>query len=292
MDYSQTIISSLMAEIGTRSDVDIDTDLLRHIVVNNIRSYKQKFGREYGELVIACDSKIKYWRKDIFPYYKANRKKLREESPLNWKDIFDNIRIIRDEFVEFFPYKIIDVPSAEADDVVATLAEWSCSNDLLEIGFVTEPKPLLIISGDHDFIQLQKFKHVKQFSPKTKKFVTPERTPGDYVLEHIIKGDKGDGIPNVLSDDDCIVSGVRQKSITSKKLEEWIANPSTMPDTHTFKRNFDRNKKLVDLSYVPEEIKLNIINTFVNHPKKDKSLLLPYFIKNRMKQMIEHIEEF
>jgi len=277
-----------MAEIGSRNDVPIEVDLLRHMVANNIRSYKVKFKREYGDIVIACDSR-KYWRKQYFQYYKANRKKARDDSGFNWQLIFDTINLIKDELKTHFPYKVIEVEGAEADDIIATLSEWSAKNDYQEGSL--QPNPLLIISGDHDFIQLQKYGHVRQFSPVQKKFVKAETTPEKYVIEHIIKGDKGDGVPNVLTTDDAIVNGERQKPVSSKKLEEWVNNPSSMPKDEAFVRNFQRNKVLVDFTEIPKTLKEEIINTFVNQPIKDKSKLLDYFIANKMKMMIEHIEE-
>jgi len=291
IDYSQTIISNLMAEIGSRTDVEIEVNLLRHMVVNTLRSHKQKFGREYGEIIIACDSK-KYWRKQHFPYYKANRKKAREDSGFNWPLIFDTINIIKEEIKTFLPYKVIEVEGAEADDIIATLVEWSVNNDLKEGALFSEPNPCLIVSGDHDFIQLQKYSHIKQFSPIHKKFVKPESTAQAYVLEHIIKGDKGDGVPNVLTADDAFINGERQRPISSKKLEQWVKEPETMPTDVVFQRNFHRNKTLVDFECIPKDIKETIINTFTNTPYGDRSKLLDYFITNRMKMMMEHIGEF
>lgn len=291
IDYSQTIISNLMAEIGGRKDVEIEVGLLRHMVVNTIRSHKLKFEREYGDVVIACDSK-RYWRKQHFPYYKANRKKAREESGFNWPLIFDTINLIKEELNKFFPYRVVEVEGAEADDIIATLAKWSFENDQKEGALFSEPNPFLIISGDHDFIQLQQYSHVKQYSPIHKKFVKPDSTPQAYVIEHIIKGDKGDGIPNVLSSDDVFIKGERQRPVASKKLEEWVKDPSTQPKDVVFQRNYDRNQTLVDFSRIPKHIEEDIINTFVNTPKKDKSQLLNYFIENKMKQMMEHIGEF
>jgi len=291
IDYSQTIISNLMAEIGNRSDVEIEVDLLRHMVINNIRSHKQKFGRDYGEIVIACDSK-KYWRKQHFPYYKGNRKKAREESGFNWPLIFETINLIKEEIKAFLPYPLIEVEGAEADDIIATLIEWSEENDLKEGALYYEPNPSLIISGDHDFIQLQKYSHVKQFSPIHKKFIKPDSTPQAYILEHIIKGDKGDGVPNVLTADDAIINGERQRPVSSKKLEMWVNDPSTMPTDVLFQRNFHRNKTLVDFECIPKDLKELIINTFMNTPRGDRSKMLDYFITNKMKMMIEHIGEF
>lgn len=293
LDYSQVIISNLMAEIGSRrsEDVELDINLLRHMVINTIRSLKQKFEGEYGELIIACDNK-NYWRKKVFPYYKANRKKAREQSGLDWATIFDSIKIIKEELRSIFPYKVLDVETAEADDIIATLVEWSQTNDLVVSGLLEKPKPLLIISGDHDFIQLQKYSNVRQFSPVTKKFLRPDTTPEAYVIEHIIRGDKGDGVPNVLSGDDSIVNSERQKKIMQKKLDEWIADPSTMPTDEAFRRNYDRNRTLVDLSCIPVELKTIIINTFETLPVNDRSKILNYFITNKMKMLMEHISEF
>ena len=293
IDYSQTIISNLMAEIGNRTDVELDVNLLRHMVINTIRSHKVKFGKEYGEIVIACDSR-KYWRKEYFPYYKANRKKSREDSGFNWPLIFDSINLIKEELKTVFPYKVIEIEGAEADDVIASLVYWSTWNDLKEGVVFSEDaaKPLLIISGDHDFNQLQKYRHVKQFSPTLKKFIKPESSIHEVLMEHIVKGDKGDGVPNILTADDAIVSGERQKSITSKRLQEFFENGFIACKTDDERRNFQRNKVLVDLAMIPNHIQEEVINTFTTYPVKDRSLLLDYFMTNRMKQMIEHIEEF
>lgn len=291
VDYSQTIISNLMAEIGGRKDVELEVNLLRHMVINTIRSHYQKFKRDYGDLVIACDNR-KYWRKDYFPYYKANRKKAREDSGFDWNLIFDAINLIKNEIKEIFPYKLIEVDGAEADDIIATICKWSQDNYVYEGTLLLQPKPILIVSGDHDFIQLQKFSNVKQYSPIKKKFLKPDTTPENYLLEHIIKGDKGDGIPNILTQDDAIVNGERQRPVSSKKLEQWISDPVSMPNDVVFQRNFDRNKKLIDLTQIPKDIEEDIINTFTNYSLKDKSLILNYFIEHKMKLMIEHIEEF
>ena len=283
VDYSQTIISNLMAELKGRTDVEIELPLLRHMVINTIRSYNTKFKDEFGTMVIACDSKEKYWRKEYFQYYKSNRKKDREASGYDWNLIFEAINKIKLELKTIFPYKVLEVPGAEADDIIATLCKWSRLNS---------QEPVLIISGDHDFFQLQEFKKVKQYSPIKNKFIKAERPASELVLEHIIKGDRGDGIPNVLSEDDSIVTGTRQKKIMQTKLDQWLQDPSSMPENESFVRNFHRNKQLVDLSMIPKHIEMEIINMFENYNNNDKSKILNYFIENKMKNLIEHIEEF
>lgn len=278
VDYSQTIISNLMAEFNGRKDVDVEINLLRHMVVNTIRSYHVNFKDQYGELVIACDHK-RYWRKDIFPYYKANRRKAREESGYNWNAIFDAINTIKAELKEFFPYRVVEVNGAEADDIIATLCKHV-------------DQPIMIVSGDHDFVQLQKNPSVKQWSPITKKNIVCDSTPEQFLFEHIIKGDKGDGVPNVLTSDDAIITNVRQKPIQSKKMEMWYKDRSTLPTDVVFTKNFDRNQKLIDLSMIPEDIEQSIINTFNIHPLKDRSLILNYFIEHKMKNLMELLEDF
>jgi len=290
VDFNQTAISNLMMEVGGRNDIEIQVPLLRHMILNSIRSYKKKFGKDYGELVIACDNQT-YWRREYFPYYKAGRKKAREESGFDWKTIFEALNLIRSELEVFFPYKVINVDGAEADDIIAVLAEWSQTNDTSNILF-NEPKPFLVMSGDHDFIQLQKYENIKQFSPVQKKFVKPEISPEKYSFEHIIRGDKGDGVPNVLSDDDSIVTGTRQKSIRQDKIDIWYKDFEAMPQDANFKKNYERNKMLVSFDSIPQKVKTAIINSYVDKPNKDKSKLLNFFIEHKMKNMLELIEEF
>ena len=297
VDFNQTAISTLMAELAGRTDVEIRKDLIRHMIINAIRSYKTKFGAEYGEIVIACDNR-KYWRKDKFEHYKASRKKARADSGFDWKVIFDTLAEIRSELAQFFPYPVLDIEGAEADDVIAVLSQWTQTAGMLPSAGLfgePEPQPVLILSGDHDFIQLQKYKNVSQYSPIHKKWIKPDSTINNYLMEHIIKGDKGDGIPNILSPDDTFVNDGRQKPITSKKLEAWQSIPidefTVRVDTETA-RNFQRNRYLIDFDYIPDTIRNRIIDAWQNRPVKDKSQLLNYFIENKMKNMIELLQEF
>ena len=294
VDFNQTAISTLMGELAGRNDVEIRKDLIRHMIINALRSYKVKFGAEFGDMVIACDNR-KYWRKDKFPHYKASRKKARQDSGFDWKMIFDTLTEIRAELALFFPYPVIDVDGAEADDVIAVLAQWTQTNNLVQEGLDETPEPVLILSGDHDFIQLQKFKNVQQYSPIHKKWVKPDSSISSYLMEHIIKGDKGDGIPNILSADDCFITNTRQKPVTAKKLEAWqLLN---IDDFHNhveidIARNFQRNRYLIDFEYIPDAVRNNIVGTWSEQPKKDRSQLLNYFMEHKMKNMIDHLSEF
>lgn len=297
VDFNQTAISTLMAELGGRTDVEIRKDLIRHMIINAIRSYKVKYGAEYGELVIACDNR-KYWRKDKFEYYKASRKKARQDSGFDWKLIFDTLSEIRAELAAFFPYTVLDIEGAEADDVIAVLAQWTQTNNLAApegLFGEPEPQPVLILSGDHDFIQLQKYKNVSQYSPIHKKWIKPDSTIQNYLMEHICKGDKGDGIPNILSADDTFVNDGRQKPVTAKKLESWLQHSPDDFVQHVeidVARNFQRNRYLIDFDYIPDTIRNNIVGAWQTRPVKDKSQLLNYFMEHKMKNMIELLGEF
>ena len=272
IDMNQIMISNLMAQL--KSD-RLNEKLVRHMVLNSLRAYEQKYGEKYGEMVLAYDSK-QYWRKTYFPYYKQNRKKDREKSQHDWSAIFDVLNKIRDEIREFFPYKVVEVLGAEADDVISTL----CKNK--------GPKELiLILSGDKDFIQLHKYPGVHQYNPITKKNMGFDN-PHVFIREHIIKGDKSDGIPNFLSPDDCFVKGERQKPISQKNLARWVEmDPASFCNTDVQLANYHRNRKLIDFDYVPEEIEQQILDEYNSLNISGKKVPLEYFQKHQLNDLMQ-----
>jgi len=280
IDLNQVLISNLMQQINSNPKVKLDENLIRHMVLNSLRSYSRQFRSKYGEIVVACDSK-KYWRRDVFPFYKAHRKKDREKSEFDWHLIFETLNKIRDELKENFPYRVIEVEGAEADDVIGVLTARLAPH-----------QEILILSSDKDFVQLQKYPNVSQYSPILKRFVKTE-DPQQYIREHIIRGDRGDGIPNFLSPDNTFVAGERQKVISKKKLTEWIdADPKEFCTTDIMMRGYRRNQMLVDLDYIPEEIKIQIAVLYDSIKPANKQKMLTYFIENRLKNLIEVIDEF
>jgi len=292
IDYSQIAISTLMAELRGHTDAEISTPLVRHMIVNTIRSYKNKFGSEYGELVIACDNK-KYWRKKVFNHYKANRKKTRDTSGFNWSAIFEALNQIKIELAEFFPYPVIDVDMAEADDVIAALVVWSQTHDCIQEGLEMTAQPILILSGDHDFTQLQRYPNVRQFSPIQKVWIKADGKIDDILMEHILSGDKGDGVPNFLSPDDVFVSGGRQKPIRKKDLEVWKTQSLAHWMSSEHRINIQRNAQLIDLRNIPQDITDAIVLSYtLQHNMKSKSQLLNYFMAHDMKHLMEHLTEF
>ena len=278
VDLTQVLIASLMA--STRGGTEpIDEDLVRHIALKSLVMYRKKYNRTYGELVLADDS-YNVWRKDIFPHYKANRKKSRDKDTKDWSQIFDCITVIRDELKENFPYKYLLISKCEADDIIGTLCE--------KYG---DTENIMIISGDKDFQQLQRYKKVKQFSPITKSNIklTQEQAL-EYLTDHIISGDTGDGVPNCLSQDDVFVSGLRQRPL-SKKKRTTIKDPLVMNDSEV-DRNLSRNRSLIDLTYIPSEYKNQILEEFDNVKVASRGGLLYYFIKKRLMDLQENIGDF
>ena len=276
------MLSNLLMQLGNHTNAKLEENMVRHMVLNSLRSYRQKFSAEFGEMVIACDN-TNCWRKKVFPYYKANRKKNQEKSEMDWNSIFECMNKIRSELKEFFPYRVIDIETAEADDIIGTLV--SKFGQELNTG-----EKILILSGDKDFIQLHKYSNVKQYDPTRKKWIS-HANPDMFLKEHIMKGDAGDGVPNVLSSDNCFVVGERQKPLTQKRLSQYMGLDPSQYET-IIAKNYERNAKLIDLSYTPDEIRTKVMEQYESQKGKDRSKLWNYFIANKLKNLMEHLSEF
>ena len=278
LDYSQIALSNIIVQKLN------DEQMIRHMILNSIRMYNKRYRDEYGQMVICADG-MNTWRKDYFPYYKANRKKGREESDQDWNEIFRILHLVKEEIKENLPYKVIHMDGVEADDMIASL--------VMETQEFGKDEPVMIVSSDKDFIQLQKFKNVKQFSPIQKKMVTDDN-PRTYAFNHIMRGDSGDGVPNVLSADDTFVSEKSQTPLRQNRINEWLENSDNLRDImpEEIYRNYQRNKKLIDLTEIPEDIQTTIINTFMEQKVPMKMKVLNYLIKKRCNLLIEVVEEF
>ena len=255
---------------------DIEEDMVRHMILNSIRMYRTMFKEKHGEVVLAYDSRH-YWRRDIFPEYKASRKKGRENNQEQWDKIFNFLGRLKKEFKQILPYKFLEVYGAEADDIIGTLCREY------------QDQKTMIISGDKDFIQLQKYDNVSQYSPITKKMVNGHN-PSTYIKEHILKGDTGDGIPNVLSPDHTFVEGLRQRPLSKTKIESWKKSETGM--SNEVKRNYQRNQRLIDLDNTPKDLQQSILDTFNEAPCGDRSKILTYFIENKLKELTDSIGDF
>ena len=275
VDINQIMISNLMVTLS-RDNMKLSEDLVRHMVLNSLRGHNKKFRKQYGDMVIACDSG-NVWRKQSFPNYKAGRKANREKSEHDWAMIFDIISKVKNEIKTFLPYKVIEIETAEADDIIAVLTR-------------KVKEKILILSGDKDFIQLHNAR-IQQYNPVLNKFVGQDENPSLYIREHILKGDRSDGIPNVLSDDNVFIEGRRQRPLTKKKIDAWL-NEMVMTMTPEEQQNYDRNRKLIDLSLIPPEIEAKIYDEFNEVKVAHRSKILNYFITRKLKTLIEVIDEF
>lgn len=283
VDYSGIAIASIFSQVKNDK---IEESFIRHLILNSLRMYNVKYRAKYGQLVLACDGGS--WRKTYYSFYKAARRKNREESSLDWTEIFRILNVVKQEIVDHMPYKVVQAAHAEADDVIGTLVA-----NTQEFG---QYEPVMIISADKDFIQLQRYDNVQQFSPMTKKLVT-DKNPHRYLFEHIIKGDGGDGVPNILSADEVFVTdGMRQTPVRATKLEDWYTaykkgEMKSVLDESAY-RNFIRNQTLIDLEHTPSDLKQVILDTYAACPTVGNSKVLNYLISNRCNMLIGSAEEF
>jgi 5'-3' exonuclease len=284
VDNSQIVLSSIFSQYPNPETI-VEKDpinLIRHITLNIYRHIKDKFGNEYGDLVI-CQDSSNYWRKDIFPYYKANRKNAKQDNQQYWDVIYGAMKIILTEVAENMPYKNIKVDRCEADDIIGVLTKNKHTTE-----------KILIVSNDKDFEQLLQYPNVKLYSPHKKTMVECE-DPIMFLFEQIVRGDSGDGIPNILSDDDTfLVETKRQKPVTAKRLAEFL---NTIPqDMASGKRHFTveafrRNQKLIDLSLVPMNYELEILKSF-NTSNINTHKMFNYFIEHKLTHLMKDLTSF
>lgn len=274
------MIATYMAQIGNHTNIEFDPLLFKHMALNTVRSLRQKYRHKYGELVFACDSK-NTWRREKFPYYKASRKQQRNQSEIDWDSLIKSMNEIRSDLQKYFPYRVISVDHTEADDIIAVLARYK-----------QDQQQILILSGDKDFIQLQQHPNVHQFDSVRRKTIKHDN-PHKYLFEHIVRGDRGDGIPNILSADDAFVNSVRMKPIKSINIEQWYRkDPQEFCLNEQMLANYNRNKTLIDLSMIPETFQQQIIESYESQEDINSKELFNYFVSNRLTKLIDSIGDF
>lgn len=285
IDYSQIAISNIAVQLAMSKDkMTLSVPIVRHMILNSIRGLVHRFKNDYpGEVVIAVDGPSP-WRRDIFPHYKAKRREGRDESKTDWESVFGLIHIIKEEIRDNFHYKVVQLDNVEADDIIAVICKKQ------------HKEKILIISGDKDFQQLQKYPNVSQYSPIQKKFIETE-SPHEYIYEHILRGDTSDGIPNFLSPDDTFINKIKQKPITKKKLSYWIdvlmkgEDPKSFCNEYHY-RNYQRNQRLIDFDCIPDDMEDNIYKIYKETKVNNKSKILPYLINNDLNELISKLEDF
>ena len=276
IDFTQTIIASLMVNLK-RNEGEISEDFLRYLILNSLRNYQKRYGPTYGKIVLCTDAGNP-WRRDFFPLYKAGRKKARDNDDNDWKLIFDTLQIVKDEIRENFPYHYMYVPNCEADDIIAVLTQR-----------FHKEEDILIVSGDKDFQQLLKYDNVQQYSPNRNDFITPEGGAEHFLKEHILKGDKGDGIPNILSNDDCLDLGIRQTPLRKPILEKYLR--ISIENDDKYFRNYIRNRTLIDFDLIPNEI-IDSINTEFDNTNPAQGKVYDFLREKRITQLLDNIGDF
>ena len=256
------------------NDGEISEDLLRHMIINSLRNYQKRYAEEYGEMVLCTDA-ANPWRRDYFPLYKANRKKARENDSMDWTLIFDTLHKVKMEIKENFPYRYMYVENSEADDIIAVLTKQS-------------KEPVLIVSGDKDFQQLHKYDYVKQWSPNLNKFVVQDR-PDEFLKEHTLKGDKSDGIPNILSNDNCFAEGIRQTPLRKALFDTYMR--INIENDDKYYRNYLRNQTLIDFDFIPEDVESRILEEYEKTaPVQGK--VFDYLRTHRLDDLLNNVEDF
>lgn len=278
-DFSQIVVSAAV-DYSLKTGEEIDAGLLRHIALNNILTLKDKLNKYADEVVLCLDGR-NYWRKEVFPHYKRNRKKSHEKDRFDWSGFYKHFNVIKQEFAENLPYKVVEVEGAEADDVIAVLCK-----------VYGNQRDVVIVSSDKDFLQIQQniASRVKQYSPFHRKFISPENK--EYSLfEHIVRGDAGDGIPNILSDADVFMcDDKRSKPLRVTRIKEWeqygVERPECFCSSEAELDNFIRNRTLIDLRKIPDAVVTRIVDKY-NSVKPNKMRLFNYLVKNKLNKILE-----
>lgn len=248
-----------------------DIGIVRHTIITSILATKVAHSKDFGDIVIATDNKP-YWRSEVFPHYKAGRKEQSEEDRLI-------LSTIRNELRDVFPYKVIEVQGAEADDIIGVAA-------------LNAVEPTLIRANDGDFHQLLKNRLVKMYRPAVKEWV-PDMMPHEIEWElflKIAKGDKGDGVPNCINPNDVFVNGVKQKTLRENTVRDWYEHG--IPDN--VRSRFFENKKLIDLSEIPVEM-VDRIKTELSKPRGPnggRSQIYKFLLANGLNKLSDKIGLF
>jgi 5'-3' exonuclease len=282
IDLSQIVISNVAVyqyqEKAKSKLGDVDSQLVRTMILNSLRLYNKQFKNTYGPMIICCDTKDS-WRKEYFPNYKVRRAKEKKDSPIEWSEVYSTMDEMIKALRDYFPYKVIKVNGCEADDIIGTIARRSKG-------------PTVIVSGDKDFGQLLS-PTVKQFHPIQKKFYEIA-DPKLYLKELIIRGDEGDGVPNILSDDDVFaVKGKKQASMFTRNVEVWVnKDPKMFCENAKVLKNYYRNETLIDLTKTPLCLQEEIMAAANAPANGNQQTITQYLMTNRMRNLLDVAQEF
>jgi hypothetical protein len=301
-DFSQIAIATIYADTTAHqcacNPSKESKDVLHHIILNSLRANNREHRVNYGKMVLAIDSKS--WRYDIFPEYKYSRKNKKEKEDIDWNFVNECISDVVSICQEYMHYPVIKVEGAEADDIIGVLTKHiSTTTGVMNMFDELEPENILIISSDKDNYQLHRYDNVRQFSPAIKKQVKPEFGARKALIEKIVKGDSGDGIPSIKSPANFFATkeaGARQKSISAKYLQSFFdaKNPIDACEDEEQRKNYIRNETLVSYEKIPDVVANRILECYNAQldKKGSKMGLLKYFASRRFSNLSGSLEDF
>ena len=267
-----------------KGDADTKLGMAMHITLNSIKKAWQDFD---GKHVVFC-LEGRSWRKDYYAPYKRNRQETRsamtvkeqEEDKLFWETF--------DKFKDFVTTKtnctVLQNPRLEADDLIAGFIQNHPSDNHV------------IISTDSDFAQLIA-PNVKQYNGVADTLTTHEGIfdkKGKMVIDNKTKQPKAVPNPEWLLFEKCIrgdtsdnvfsaYPGVRKTKLqeafedrTQKgfawnnlMLQRWLDHEGK---EHRVLDDYERNRKLIDLTQQPDDIRNVIVETITNQITEPKSI--------------------
>lgn len=308
-DFSQIALAAIHVDSAAQqcamNPSDENKGFIKHFMLNSIRSNFVAHKAKFGQMVIATDSNTGYWRRDYFPNYKCQRRaaKSQDTSGIQWPWVMGVMDELIVEMHDYFPFPIIRVDRAEGDDVIGVLTKYFSESPQFQTEDIMGdmcPPEILILSSDRDNSQMHRYKNVRQWSPRDKKFIKPENGWKKALIEKIIKGEAGassDSIPNIRSSDDIFLQeGVRQSPISQKRLDEFFVakdlKDACLDDSE--RKNLLRNQTLVDYNFIPSDISEAIISEYNKQASKktSKMALMNYFTSNRMSNLLGVITDF
>ncbi len=261
----------------TIDDVDkIYQDVLSTVIFKYFNIIEHNEG--HTEVLYAKDAH-KVWRRSrIFNEYKAQRVKNRNSGKVDFKILYKVFDKVWDTISDLLPARFIHTENAEADDVITRTIKKEYD----------EYDKFQVISTDGDFVQLLKNDKVELYNPSKFEFVTVDN-PNYELFVKIMKGDRSDWIPSIYSHS----RDERQKPVKTKDLIEWFNNPGDFSkymkeQSKDVKKYFIRNKKLVDLELIPDDINDEID---VELEGKPVEFNLSNFLKIAKSENIEFLAE-
>lgn len=269
-------------------------NILRHAIINSFTTLKKRFGAEYGELIIAVDGK-KNFRKDIYEHYKAGRAEARKKSDIPWNIVFDIVHRLVDEAKENWPWAVIEVDRAEADDVMFVLVEDIANHNTQSVGVMDddEPEKVLLDTRDQDMFQIHR-PGLRQWDSRDRKFITlpSGMTAEAFRKDLIIRGDTTDGVENVFTPLGTLITpGVRQTACIAKRMNSVLQfeNIFDYDLDPVIKERIKMNHQLVSSQGIPLDVRDEIVSKYKNRTINKKMKMLQYLQKHRCIRLIDEI---